>query len=65
MIVIYIKTCALVLTRACLYVLICLTLDPYETTTYGFYRIRLSVSELCNQAKEDLVEKAEARRDRV
>ena len=44
------------ISRACLNLLIYLTLDPFETTTYCFYRKRLSVSELCNQAKEDLVE---------
>ena len=43
--------------RACYEYLSCLILDLFETTAnIFFYRERQRVSELCNQAKEDLVE---------
>ena len=42
--------------RDCYEYLTLLLLDLFETATNFFYRIRLRVSELCNQAKEDQVE---------
>ena len=41
---------------ACNEYLSCLILDLFETATNFCYRISQSVAELCNQAKEDLVE---------
>ena len=44
--------------RACYEYLSYLLLDLFKTASNFFYRIRQSVFELCNQAKEDLVEEA-------
>ena len=44
-------------TRACLYILIYLTIDRKpESTVFDYFRVRQKVSALCNQAKEDLEE---------